>query len=210
MPRWWDSLLGRAKCPAPKPPEQLYKLTCYWTPEWFDRRSWNKSWYQAKPGQAKSRTIFVSGKYEDMRQLTLPTAFVRAAMMEGCAVYTKGRILNYLGRNRWNWLARDRWPHGRGASGERIVPYLSIAVDRQHVKLRRIYRIPELKGLRLPGFPGQRHRGIVRASDTGGAIKRGAKYGRIDLHVGFERWFRKLARQVKFPMVVHFEEVERS
>ena len=190
----WGWLKGngwqrRKLAPSPK-----YKLTAYWMPSFTCRKSWDIPYYRAKPGQPKFRTIPL-GRF--------PVAFLNAARMEGCARY-KGRVLNYLGRGRWNWLNRKRYPWGRGASGEKIMPFLSVAVDRNLIELRRIYLIPQLCGVRLPD--GRIHSGIVRASDTGGVIKG----RRIDWNVGSLAHYLQIRKRVKFPVSCNLEEVKRS
>jgi len=184
--------------PKTLPPSPKYELTAYWMPSFTCRKTWDIKFYRPKPGQPKTRVIRTP-----TGSANLPVAFLNAARMEGCAKIS-GRVLNYLGKGKWNWLNPARYPWGRGASGEKIVPFLSVAVDRTVLKLRCIYRIPQLSGLRLPG--GRIHRGIVRASDTGGAIKG----RRIDLHVGTLAQYRTMSKRFKFPAMVNLEEVKRT
>lgn len=180
-----------------RPIPGTFRLTCYWLIEFEDEASWNKSWYRRKKGQPRKQTLTVDGV-----DLLAPSAFLNAVRMEG-AGRIRGKLLNYMGRGQWGWLNMKKYPFGQGASGDKIVPFLSVAADFKVLKRRKLYRVPELRNLLLGG---RRHSGIVRASDTGGAIKG----RRLDWHVGFERRFKSLAEQTDFPMEVHVEEVVRK
>jgi hypothetical protein len=104
-----------------------------------------------------------------------PWRFVRAMRMEGSAVLSDGRVVNYAGRCRFGvgtcfeQLDRDEFPYGRGAGRRTLIPFHSVAVDPRLVRLGEPLYVPELDGLPLPD--GSVHDGCVRADDTGGNIK---------------------------------------
>jgi 3D (Asp-Asp-Asp) domain-containing protein len=75
-----------------------------------------------------------------------------------------------LGRTRWEV---SRAPFGTGADGMALVPYRSIAVDRDVVPLWSVVYVPEARGTRvtLPSGRTAEHDGYFYAADTGGAVK---------------------------------------
>ncbi|MEA3017666.1 MAG: hypothetical protein QOI38_2388 [Sphingomonadales bacterium] len=104
--------------------------------------------------------------------------FMRAAEIEGSARLSDGRSINVDGRvdqeRRWKIVQG----YGLDAVGCQLVPFRSVAVDRNVVPLRTKIRIPRLVGMPLPD--GTTHDGIWFAVDTGGAIQS----DRIDLFLG--------------------------
>ena len=108
-------------------------------------------------------------------------AFKKAALIEGTAKLTDGRVLNVdrkVGRS-WRWKF-VKATYGLGAICP-LVPFRSVAVDRSVVNLWSVLFIPRTKGMLLPS--GKRHDGIWHAVDTGGAIRG----DRIDLFGGAGR-----------------------
>ena len=162
----------------------MYAMTCYWLVDFHDK----STWHRVTKVDPKITSIEVNGD-----RLLLPTGFMKAVRLEGSGLYM-GVVLNFTGK-KWVFQNPNKYPFGRTASGRAVVPWYTIAVDRKALKFRAWYRIPELEGFKLPG--GEVHNGIVRALDTGGAIR-----GRhIDLHVGFKRsWVetrKRLPRRVR-------------
>jgi len=102
--------------------------------------------------------------------------------IEGSARLHGGQIVNVGGTHDGErcWLEPSTAPFGLGEDGNGLIPYRSLAVDPNVVKLGTILYIPALDGIRLPS--GEVHDGLVIAHDTGSAI---IGY-RIDVFVGFE------------------------
>jgi len=105
-----------------------------------------------------------------------PNRFYRAAKLEGSAILSDGRVINYAGPCRYGTgicfreLDSLRYPVGRGALRRPLKPFRSIAVDPRLIPIGEPLYVPELDGLYLAD--GTVHDGCVLADDTGGAIKR--------------------------------------
>ena len=105
-----------------------------------------------------------------------PERFLNALRMEGTALLSDGRILNYHGKCRYGigtcfqTLDRERFPYGRGAGRRALLPFRSVAIDPRMVPIGDPLYIPEFDGLPMPD--GSMHDGCVRADDTGGSIKK--------------------------------------
>ncbi|WP_413560653.1 3D domain-containing protein [Bdellovibrio sp. HCB209] len=71
-----------------------------------------------------------------------------------------------------NGLRRQGCKTGRGASGECIIPYISIAADPSHYKMGTIIYMPSMRGkmIQLPNGTKKPHPGYFLIEDTGGAI----------------------------------------
>lgn len=123
-------------------------------------------------------------------------SFVKALRMEGSGWLSDGTVVNYAGRCRYgigvcfDILDADRFPYGRGAYNRPLVPFKSVAVDRQLVPIGDTLYIPELDGVQLPN--GSFHDGCVRADDVGGMIRR----RKMDLFVVEQRNFRQVQSQM--------------
>ena len=102
--------------------------------------------------------------------------------IEGSGRLHGGHIVNVGGTHDGErcWLEPSKAPFGLGEDGNGLIPYRSLAVDPNVVKLGTVLYIPALDGIRLPS--GEVHDGLVIAHDTGSAI---IGY-RIDVFVGFE------------------------
>ncbi|MDX6712374.1 MAG: hypothetical protein QOH96_3390 [Blastocatellia bacterium] len=102
--------------------------------------------------------------------------------IEGSGRLHGGHIVNSGGTHDGEscWLEPSKAPFGLGEDGNGLIPYRSLAVDPNVVKLGTVLYIPALDGIRLPS--GEVHDGLVIAHDTGSAI---IGY-RIDVFVGFE------------------------
>jgi 3D (Asp-Asp-Asp) domain-containing protein len=64
-------------------------------------------------------------------------------------------------------------PYGEGASGARLVPFRSIAVDPRFIRHGTVLYIPAARGVSFSDSDGEKrsHDGYFFAADTGGAIK---------------------------------------
>ncbi len=126
------------------------------------------------------RTVDVRSK--DGAVLARVSSRFKSAMdIEGTGKLMDGRILNFSsvvdGEIRYA-VSRHEW--GRGVGDCPLLPFRTIAVDRNEVPLGSKVLISETRGMQLPD--GSVHDGIWRAEDVGGAIKR----DRVDLFVGEE------------------------
>lgn len=107
---------------------------------------------------------------------TYPERFARALRMEGSGLLADGRVINFHGRCRYGvgtcyeTLDPNTHPYGRGAGRRPLIPFKSVAVDRELIPLGEPLYIPEFDGIMMPD--GTIHDGCVRADDTGSAIKK--------------------------------------
>lgn len=78
-----------------------------------------------------------------------------------------------VGRQRFFKISSDA-PFGLGISGYRLVPFRTVATDRDFIKPGTVLYLPTLRGLRFTEPSGQQitHDGYVFAADVGGSIKR--------------------------------------
>jgi 3D (Asp-Asp-Asp) domain-containing protein len=102
--------------------------------------------------------------------------------IEGSGRLRDGRIVNINEKldGAWRYLIVKHAAYGIGEDGYKLIPYRTIAVDPNVIKLGTVLYLPALKGIRLPS--GEVHDGFVLAHDTG----QGIVGDRIDLFVGFE------------------------
>lgn len=75
-----------------------------------------------------------------------------------------------LGRTRW---AKVSAPYGLGVDGYKLVPFVTVAVDRNTFPIGTVLYIPDAKGVsyRLPDGETRVHDGYFFAADVGGAIR---------------------------------------
>lgn len=133
---------------------------------------------------------------------TFTESFVRELKMEGSGWFSDGRVVNYNGRCRFGVgtcfevLDANSYPYGRGAKRRPLVPFRSVAVDRNLVPIGETLYVPEFDGLPLPD--GSVHDGCLRADDTGGAIRKRLidffvvemdNFMWVNDHMWFDRYF---------------------
>jgi 3D (Asp-Asp-Asp) domain-containing protein len=109
----------------------------------------------------------------------VPARFANSLRIEGTGRLEDGRVVNYTGScscptSPCYKEVDDQHPWGSGAQNRALVPFRSVAVDRNVVTPfgRKLY-VLELDGLMMPGTPpwgGFLHDGCVSADDTGGGI----------------------------------------
>lgn len=135
-----------------------FKPTFYWVllEEKFD-------------GERDTELPGVEGKF--------PKDFVKQARIEGTAKLRDGRVVNVSGKG---FKVVDA-PNGLGAGGYHLIPFRSIAVDRDEIALGTKLFLREAVGMKLPD--GSVHDGIFYAHDVGGGIQG----KRIDLFTGMGR-----------------------
>jgi 3D (Asp-Asp-Asp) domain-containing protein len=116
---------------------------------------------------------------------TVPTRFADDVVIEGTGELVDGRVFNYAGTCPCDFspcfeFEDDAHPWGSGANGRPLVPFRSIAVDRDVLTIGARYYVLELDGVLMPGAPplgGFIHDGCVSADDTGGHI--------LGMHIDF-------------------------
>jgi 3D (Asp-Asp-Asp) domain-containing protein len=127
---------------------------------------------------------------------TVPRKFWDALKLEGTGRLTNGDLLNYAGgcgcarSPCFKKLGADK-PWGEGVQSRALVPYRSIAVDKNKIAYGSWMYIPELDGVMMPGdapWGGWLHDGCVQAADTGSAIV--GKH--IDFFVGLKSSYTSL------------------
>lgn len=94
-----------------------------------------------------------------------PKDFVKQARIEGTAKLRDGRVVNVWGKG---FKVVDA-PNGLGAGGYHLIPFRSIAVDRDEIALGTKLFIREAVGMKLPD--GSVHDGMFYAHDVGGGIQ---------------------------------------
>lgn len=108
---------------------------------------------------------------------TVPTRFADDVVIEGTGQLTDGRVFNYTGSCPCDFspcfrFEDDQHPWGSGSGNRPLVPFRSIAVDRDILTIGAKYYVLELDGVEMPGPAGFAfvHDGCVSADDTGGQI----------------------------------------
>lgn len=113
----------------------------------------------------------------------VPKAFKTQMDIEGTGKLADGRVINFAGRKeretRYQFTVHR---YGRGVGNCELVPFYSVAMDKNQIALGSIIFIDETLGVKLPD--GSYHDGYWRVDDVGGAIKK----DRIDLFVGTPHW----------------------
>jgi 3D (Asp-Asp-Asp) domain-containing protein len=82
----------------------------------------------------------------------------------------KNRVLQSMSKSRF---VVSKAPYGYGVKGWHIVPYKTIAVDKEFIPYGSVIYVPKARGLEiiLPSGNVVLHNGYFYAGDTGGAIK---------------------------------------
>lgn len=113
---------------------------------------------------------------------TVEPSFKHRLDIEGSGRLRDGRVVNIDEKidESWRYLIAKNATYGISERGSKLIPYRTIAVDPDVVKLGSVLYIPALKGIQLPS--GEIHDGYVLAQDTG----QGIDGYRMDLFVGFE------------------------
>ena len=109
---------------------------------------------------------------------TVPAEFADSLDLEGTGRLADGRVINVDGscacpRSPCYREVDAEHPWGYGVQDRPLVPFRSIAVDRDVIEYGTSLWIAELDGLPMPGDPpwgGFAHDGCVLAADTGGGI----------------------------------------
>jgi 3D (Asp-Asp-Asp) domain-containing protein len=110
----------------------------------------------------------------------VPEAFESSLAIEGTGRLSDGRVLNYSGgcacaTSPCYHFVDAEHPWGSGSGNRALVPFRSLAVDRDVLVIGRKYWVAELDGVLMPGggdegIGGFEHDGCVSADDTGGGI----------------------------------------
>lgn len=106
--------------------------------------------------------------------------FVADVELQGSGILTPTQLLRYTGKTE----KRDATcPTTKGAAGQCMIPYISIAADARYYQMGDIISMPAMKGKTLKMEDGRtfKHPGFFIVHDTGGAIKGS---GRFDFYTG--------------------------
>jgi 3D (Asp-Asp-Asp) domain-containing protein len=109
---------------------------------------------------------------------TVPAEFADNLAIEGTGRLEDGRVINYDGAcdcqlSPCYHEVDAEHPWGSGAGGRALVPFRSVAVDRDVIAIGTSLYVLELDGIAMPGDPPWGdfvHDGCVSADDTGGGI----------------------------------------
>lgn len=105
---------------------------------------------------------------------TVPATFASDLAVSGTGRLVDGRLLTVDGECKcprspcFKVLADSRW--GIGAENRPLVPFRSIAVDRDMIAIGTKLWIEEISGVDMPGVFPELHDGCVVADDVGGGI----------------------------------------
>jgi 3D (Asp-Asp-Asp) domain-containing protein len=129
---------------------------------------------------SETRSILaVSGS----RIATTSGRFFAHLLMEGSGILEDGRAVSYVSNKRFQLIPVGS--KGITATGNWVVPFHTLAVNKREMPYNGVYFIPKSKGLILP--TGEEHDGFWFAHDTGGAFQ-GTPRHRIDLYVDQLEW----------------------
>ncbi len=134
----------------------------------------------------------------DGRPLAMvPKSFCSRLNVEGAGRLRDGRTVTYAGRidNEIRFGFTDA-RYGLSFANTPLVPFRTVAVDRDSIEVGALLFVPAAVGIGLPG--GGLHDGIFYAEDVGSAIN-GSK---LDFYVGFEDHVRN-----RFSTSRHFREL---
>jgi 3D (Asp-Asp-Asp) domain-containing protein len=187
--------------PDAAPPGELlgsYRLTYYWVTSEEDH-----------PGAPDTDL------YDDScdQLATVSSEFFDSLRLEGTGRLLDGRVLNYWGAcpcatSPCFFEVDADHPWGVGSMNRALVPFRSIAVDRDLIAIGAPIYVAELDGIDMPGDATAgafTHDGCVTADDTGGGIN-GAH---IDLFVGLRDYYVDLNGQLGLSDVTLYEAAAR-
>ncbi len=135
----------------------------------------------------------------------VPAAFERSLSIEGTGRLEDGRVVNYTGScscptSPCYHFVDDEHPWGSGTGSRPLVPFRSIAIDRDVLTTGNKYYVVELDGVLMPGdgtVGGFVHDGCVSADDTGGSIDD----NHIDFFAADRDWYLALNGELRLSQV---------
>jgi 3D (Asp-Asp-Asp) domain-containing protein len=155
--------------PAAGPARGSFALTYYWM--------------ELQPAPDAAEVALFTRACEPVA--TVSAAFAKDLTLAGTARLTDGRVLGVAGacdcpRSPCVRVLPADQPWGVGLDNRSLVPFLSLAVDRDVIPIGTSLYVEELDGALLPGLMFAFHDGCVVADDTGDRMKG----NRIDWFVG--------------------------
>jgi len=166
-----------------------FELTYYWIPVEDDL-----------PGPATTKLYD-----RDCKKLAKTSAkFAHEAALAGAGKLGDGRMLTVDGHckcPRSPCFRIDDHPWGLGASNRELVPFHSLAVDRNVLTIGATLFIPELAGIELPGYFSPQHDGCFVADDVGDNITG----KQIDWFVARQPYYRELDSALHLREVVVYD-----
>ncbi|WII73315.1 3D domain-containing protein [Bdellovibrio sp. 22V] len=105
--------------------------------------------------------------------------FKKEVKMQGSGTLPGNKLLTYTGKT----ISLGSCDTAFGASGNCLIPFISVAADADHYQMGDIIEMPSLRGkiFTLPNGKHMVHPGYLIVHDTGGAIK---GKGRFDFFTG--------------------------
>ncbi len=142
------------KPPAPAELEPLggFKITYYWVA------------LEDEPGKEPADTPLLDPEGRELGRFT--RGYVKRVGIEGTGKLRDGRVINVAGKK--GAFEVVRCPNGLGVQGYHLLPFRSVAVDRDVVPIGTELYVPAAVGAKLPD--GSVHDGRFWAHDVGGAI----------------------------------------
>ncbi|MEK2646327.1 3D domain-containing protein [Bdellovibrio sp. BCCA] len=135
--------------------------------------------YSCPEGMAQSTVYFVPHIKDYCSSATPCAKFKRQVRMQGSGTLPGNKLLTYTGKT----VDLGSCETAFGASGNCLIPYISVAADPRFYSMGDIIDMPALKGkvMTLPNGKTFVHPGYFIVQDTGGAIK---GKGRFDFFTG--------------------------
>jgi membrane-bound lytic murein transglycosylase A len=122
------------------------------------------------PNNIATTTTYFVPKMSDYCSGSKPCArFRKQVRLQGSGTMPNGKLLTYSGKK----ISLGGCDTAFGASGNCLIPFISVAADPRYYSMGDIIQMPALKGKRiqLPNGKSMIHPGYLIVQDTGGAIR---------------------------------------
>ncbi|QLY25649.1 3D domain-containing protein [Bdellovibrio sp. KM01] len=122
------------------------------------------------PNNVATTTTYFVPKMSDYCKGSKPCArFRKQVRLQGSGTMPNGKLLTYTGKK----INLGSCDTAFGASGNCLVPFISVAADPRYYSMGDIIQMPSLKGktIHLPNGRTMVHPGYLIVQDTGGAIR---------------------------------------
>jgi 3D (Asp-Asp-Asp) domain-containing protein len=165
-------------------------------------------WMELEPASDRREVALFTPACE--RVATVSAPFAKDLTLAGTARLTDGRVLGVAGacecpRSPCVRVLPPDQPWGAGLDNRPLVPFVSLAGDRERIPIGPSLYIEELDGARLPGLMLAFHDGCVVADDTGDRMTG----KRIDWFVGREESYAALDARLHLTKITVHDGGER-
>lgn len=165
-------------------------------------------WMETQPAGDPAAVALFTRACEPAARVS--AAFAKELMLAGTARLVDGRVLGVAGdcdckRSPCVRVLPPDQPWGVGVDNRPLVPFVSLAIDRNVIPIGTHLYIEELDGAALPGTLFAFHNGCVVADDTGDRMKG----KRIDWFVGRKEAYEVLDARLHLTKVTIFDGGDR-